>query len=84
MPLDLEAVVSGLESALGKIDLETHETPLPALFAFGRDDSAGKHDIVAADRPSGRLDCYLGIDVGSRAPTWFFRTKATESSVSDI
>jgi predicted CoA-substrate-specific enzyme activase len=63
--IDLEKALSGMDRVKGITDIKENEIPLPSLFDFGGNESFGKHEIYAVEVQSGKLDCYIGVDVGS-------------------
>ncbi len=65
LAINLGSLISGLESLPDEPGLEENGAPLPALAMFGRDSSAGKHDIVVSPPTDCQLDVFLGVDVGS-------------------
>lgn len=65
LKIDIESLISGLNQTGELIDLNESINQLPCLAEFGVGDSEGKHEHIGAGSSNGKIDCFLGVDVGS-------------------
>lgn len=63
--IDLEKLLTNLESAIKTYEEEKNRVKLPILLSFGEDDSLEKHELKSLDSVERDLNCYLGVDIGS-------------------
>lgn len=65
LPVNMNTIMSLTERAEELLVNNGDEIVLPKLYAYGQDDSLGKHRYKDVSAENGAIGCYLGIDVGS-------------------
>lgn len=65
LKINLLALLNNLEQMKEVYENDDDELKLPKLTSFGEDDSIGKHECKILEESNCRIECYLGIDVGS-------------------
>ncbi len=63
--IDLKKLLNCIEQMAENYGRDDNKMELPALEAYGAGDSLDKHFCKTVEKGKGRIDCYLGIDVGS-------------------
>ncbi|AFS77435.1 CoA-substrate-specific enzyme activase [Gottschalkia acidurici 9a] len=62
--ISMEQIIESIEK-LDKVQIQEHINTLPKLKLFGDGDSVNKHICKSLDNSENKLDCFLGVDIGS-------------------
>lgn len=63
--INVDDIIKNLDDINEFIGKDNDDVVLPKLISYGKDDSLDKHICKPIDNYEGKIDCYLGIDVGS-------------------
>jgi predicted CoA-substrate-specific enzyme activase len=78
MKMDLGEILISLKEIEVYDEKDEDDISLPRLISYGKNDSLNKHICKPINNDKGRVDCYIGVDIGSTSTNLVLMNKDNE------